>query len=359
MKNITITVIFEGFALNRDEKIGGNILSIKKLRRASGTYSFIGKNAIRHYLFETLHKRFKDNQNNTIWGKTLVKAEDVIQFDITQEDILTSPELDVFGYMFTTGNKSITRKGPLGITKAVALEPYEGDMAFYANHDLVKRAKNQGVETEPDPFNKEENISFYKVSFTIDSEMLGRDEWIADGFDSSQGEVVIKYKEANTEKELKIVKKNVKSEKIRNSNKYKITFELDNNKKRERILQILEAIKDGLYAQSSGETNTIVPLFLIAGSVKVPTPVFHSFIDVRRENGQYKVIGVQDGLRNSWIDGKVYIQDCERLGVDEYLKKDGKVTDNWDELLQTIGIKDKSDSQQNQQTLDEKDKNSG
>ncbi len=55
IKNVTMTIIFEGSALNRDEKIGGNILSIKKLNVYGEPRSFIGKPAIRHYLFETLH----------------------------------------------------------------------------------------------------------------------------------------------------------------------------------------------------------------------------------------------------------------------------------------------------------------
>ncbi|MCS7180103.1 MAG: type I-B CRISPR-associated protein Cas7/Cst2/DevR, partial [bacterium] len=91
MKNITITVIFEGSALNRDEKIGGNILSIKKLKKGNKTISFIGKPAIRHYLFETLKKNYN-------WKEAKVTSQgEVIQFDIIQDDILTSQELDAFG----------------------------------------------------------------------------------------------------------------------------------------------------------------------------------------------------------------------------------------------------------------------
>jgi len=54
IKNITLTMIFDGSALNRDEKIGGNILSIKKMNVNGEIRSFIGKPAIRHYLFKSL-----------------------------------------------------------------------------------------------------------------------------------------------------------------------------------------------------------------------------------------------------------------------------------------------------------------
>ncbi len=103
----------------------------------------------------------------------------------------------------------------------------------------------------------------------------------------------------------------------------------------------MEAIKDGLYAQSSGEANTIVPLFLIAGAVKVPSPIFHPYIDVRKKDGEWKVIGVGDALKNSWLekDGDqliVYIQDCERLKVDEVWKD--KAVRNWDDFLKKLGL---------------------
>lgn len=350
LKNVTVTVIFEGSALNRDEKIGGNILSIKKLRRANGTHSFIGKPAIRHYLFQTLHRKFN-------WPASSVVLEDkgnVIQFDVIKNDILNNPELDVFGYMFT-GDNTLTRKSPLGITKAVSLEPYEGDMSFYGNHDLVKRAQHQGESANPNPYNKEEHYSLYKVTFTIDAEMLGKDVWIVtDEPQYSNNELSIsipgkpekkiscqrtndnEYIYPNTKApQGKVVIEEIGEQK--DKAKYKINFATDH--KTNRMKEILETIKSGLYAQSSGESNTIIPLFLIAGTVSVPSPVFHSYIDVKRDNGQLKVIGVGDALKNcGWIE-KAYIQDCERLQIDQAVKANEMVVKTWDEFLQNAGLK--------------------
>src|SRR5690606_2896187 len=172
MKNITLTVIFEGSALNRDEKVGGNILSIKKMNVNGEIKSFISKVAIRHYLFESLYKLYN-------WTPASVKITEegqnkVVQFDAAKGDIIKNAELDLFGYMHTlakeTGDVTITRKAPLGITKAVSLFNYEQDLAFYANHDLVKRVVSQkGEGANPNPYNKEEHTSLYKISFTLDS----------------------------------------------------------------------------------------------------------------------------------------------------------------------------------------------
>jgi CRISPR-associated protein Cst2 len=166
---------------------------------------------------------------------------------------------------------------------------------------------------------------------------------LTDGYDSTTKEIILKYKEGNQEKEMKFVKNQsgVSGSQI-NESKFKVEFNLDLNQKKRRIVNILEAIKNGFYAQSSGEANTIIPLFLIAGAVKVPSPVFHPYIDVRKENGQWKVIGVGDALKNSWIekDGNkksiVYIQDCERLKVDS--KERENILNKWDDFLREIGI---------------------
>jgi CRISPR-associated protein Cst2 len=131
---------------------------------------------------------------------------------------------------------------------------------------------------------------------------------------------------------------------LKDEKTFQLTFKVSDKEKKARICHILEAIKNGLYAQSSGEANTIVPLFLIAGAVKVPSPIFHSYIDIRKEDGRWRVIGVGDALdalKNSWLekDGGqpiLYIQDCERLRVDEVLKNQS--LSNWEEFLKKLGL---------------------
>ncbi len=363
IKNITITIIFEGSALNRDEKIGGNILSIKKLNVNGEVRSFISKPAIRHYLFQTLNRGYD-------WTPAKVTEQDqVVQFDLTQNDILSNPELDVFGYMFTTSNQTITRKSPLGITKAIALSSYEADLVFYANHDLVARGRQEGLNVSPSPVNKEEHSSFYKVSFTIDAKIIGNDTWIVEDrkYENGKLSLFIAKKEKDKVREIPCTKESSISEngeeiysvkengnevgkiyvkELKQDGPYRIRFELKKEKRNQRILEVICAIKNGLYAQSSGEANTIVPLFLIAGAVRVPSPIFHPFIDIRKEDGQWKVIGVADALKNSWLEKDeekpiVYIQDCERLKVNDSLKS--QVLTNWNEFLQKVGLTDQKE----------------
>jgi len=349
-KSITLTVIFDGSALNRDEKIGGNILSIKKININGELRSFISRAAIRHYLFETLMRAYN-------WPRTKVTEQgQVVQFDILEDDIITSPELDVFGYMYTM-TKSITRKAPLGITKAISLSNYMLDVAYYANHDLVQRSNYQGILLTPNPYSKEEYSGLFKVSYTIDAEILGRDIWIVEKYEYENNSLIISLgTKEEKEKNRKIIKKvkkindnnfyyldennekigEIEIEKLHHENFYKVIFKVEENIKKQRIKNILNAIKNGLYAQSSGEANTIVPLFIVAAPVKVPSPVFHSFIDVVFENGIPRVIGIDDAIKNEWIDGKVYIKDCERLRTLKEFEMDNY--NNWDEFIKSSNL---------------------
>jgi len=356
-KHITITVIWEASALNRDEKIGGNILSIKKLKKGNKTISFIGKPAIRHYLFQTLKTAYR-------WQEARVTSEqEVIQFDIIQDDILTSAELDAFGYMYTIENQAFTRKAPVGITKAIGLDPYEGDMAFYSNHDLVKRVMEQ--DATPNPYNKEEHISFYKCSFTIDVERFGKDEWIVGNepsFNNNELKIALAQREKTisnvdqiNQNEYEYQNGTIKIEQVGNS--WKVIFKLKDEEKKNRISHILNAIKNGLYAQSSGETNTLVPLFIIVATVKIPIPVFHSFIDIVINNNKLEVIGISDGLQNDWVE-EVFIQGSEKITIDKnQFNNIEKIVDNWKDFLEHAltcndqQIKGQAESQEQEQNI--------
>jgi CRISPR-associated protein Cst2 len=559
MSHVTITVIYEANALNRDEKIGGNILSIKKLSRNGQTFSFIGKPALRHYLFATLQKAYGED-----WRPAPVTVQgEVVQFDILRADILTHAELDAFGYMYTIADQaSLTRRAPVGITKAVSLEVYPGDMAFYANHDLVARGIRQGLSATPSPYNKEEHQSFYKASFTIDLDVLGKDVWIVNGcwydrekkilrlyifpfqretlknvkqgsgdgvyevFDNkNKKEGIIKVdrdrgrlfvskglmrlsederqkisfkveflaeqeknqkedmkqqegeqsEDAAQEKEQggesqkqqgkKTKKPNIeifgedfdmdsvdvsgekeegywfpfakepefnekketlrisysvgkevcccennetnKGEKIYTisspnrseqptgnattnkqdkqppigqitverlpSGKYSVTFCLSEKEKKKRLRQLLETIKNGFYVQSSNELNSLVPLFLVAAVVKVPSPVFHSYFHIaKRNDGTIWVLGLADGLKNSWlvknakdgngktgeqggggdvkgesVNSSVYIFKSSRVSWSEESGFRKEFTENWEDFLRNFGIQNGSTNQSN------------
>lgn len=348
IKNITATIIFEGSALNRDEKIGGNILSIKKLNVNGEVRSFLSKVAIRHYLFETLKKA-----NSELWKPAYVTGQgQVVQFDLLKEDILSNAELDAFGFMYTiSGEASLTRKSPVGITKAISLKPYNQDLAFYANHDLVNRGIQQGLNVTPNPYNKEEHTSYYKLTFTIDSDIFGQDKWIV--FEEPQySDNKLKINIGGNFKEISIQSDNTTNNGQRTfltengeityrniaPNVFEVCFNLNQDIKKKRIRSILEVIKNGLYAQSSGEANTIIPLFMIASGVKVPSPVFHPYIDLRKEENEFKVIGISDCLENHWAnDNLVFLKDSDRLKVNF---ENSRITRDWNEFLNDVGLGD-------------------
>lgn len=329
VRYITATVIFRAHALNRDEKVGGNILSVKKLSLEDGIHTFLSRVAIRHYLFQTLVRAYGKTPP---WEPAPVKvsgsgSKKVVQFDLDKANILTHAELDLFGYMITEaggGESALRRKAVVGITKAVSLAPYAGDLAFYANHDLVERTRDTSSPATPNPYSKEEHYSYYKVSFVIDVLRLGVDEWVGSNLpnnnqDGNQG---------------RIISSPLGGKK----------FIVHEPKRAERIEAILKAIKGGFYAQSSGELNSLVPCFLAVAFVKVPSPILEPYIywppDRMQEGKGFCAPFEPYALTNPWYipksqKGGVYLEGVYqgRLLKPCLNSKQDELVETWEELI--------------------------
>lgn len=117
---------------------------------------------------------------------------------------------------------------------------------------------------------------------------------------------------------------------------FKVGFILSEEKKKDIMRQLLFVIKNGLIAQSSNELNTIKPLFILAADVKVPMPVFHGDIDVKKEDGALKVIGIKNAIDNGWLNGNIYLQVNERLSAPAI--NDDRIKTDWDEFLKAVNL---------------------
>ncbi|OPY56696.1 MAG: hypothetical protein A4E55_01964 [Pelotomaculum sp. PtaU1.Bin035] len=348
-KGITATVIFESSAVNRDDKLGGNITSIKKMTRPDGVYSYMSRAFIRHHLFSTLHQQFD-------WKPAPVaKSKEVIQFAFPSANIIDYPEMDFFGFMSTTtpekprtsrGKKntteeasanetgsesekglSLVRKAPLGITKAISLETWQADMSFNANHDLVERALSQGKEEDmpkgPNPFQREEHHSLYRVTFTLDLCRTGFSEhyfkklpqavmeWInQNSQESSQDEMYVNTINGVAIEEdgtwRKICDGENKTKGFIGVYNNKLVFAVEKEERMERIKNLLYVLKNGLNIHSSTESYGLIPKFLVMATLSLPAPVFHSFIEIKNKTIDIEQLDFalsNDYVQNAWYSG--------------------------------------------------------
>ncbi len=345
IKGITSTIVFESSAINGDVNIG--IHSIKKLSRDNGVFSVLSRPSMGNKAFNTL-------SYTADWQcAPLTYDDDVIQFRFPEANIIQYPEMDVFGFMNTSvfGNKkiSVTRKAPMGMTKAISLEPYQGDTAFYANHGLVARANSQFFSDDndekkranPNPYTKEEHYSFYRFSFTIDlcrlgfhevpimtSEVTSKKEaekvlgdinkWI-DSFEAIEFEktefnplynlslpgeemqwykvpkhMVLKNKEEKILGYLGVFKTNKEQD-------FLLTFVLTKEERDKRLKDLLTIMVDGLQSHSRTENYGVDPIFIAIATLTNPMPLFHSRM---KWNGQ----GLDEKPLNNLVGNNSYIK---------------------------------------------------
>jgi CRISPR-associated protein Cst2 len=344
-KSITITTVYDTSAVNRDEKIGNNVLSTKKITKGNKIFSAISRVSQTHHFFNTLN-----SLNPTTWRETNVLPtgkgdKKVIQFDLTHENIITSAELDFFGYM---GTESMNmRKSPVGMTKAISLIPWEGDLLFYANHGLVKRAKLDNPDIQPNPYSKEEHDSLFTGNITLNGNVLGKDYWLfkeaeikeeENGFSVKSEKVIYSFDnfkkvDENTyenEKGSIIVEPNEQTKKA-----FKIIFRLKPEEKINRIKDFLKVVKNGIVFHSSGEAPGLNPVFLIAAIVDVPMPIFHGYIELDNTFSKIKTNNIINALDNQYIQN-YYLYDGIKL-LDKPIEMDPvKGIGEWNEFVDTF-----------------------
>ncbi|HPE70128.1 MAG TPA: type I-B CRISPR-associated protein Cas7/Cst2/DevR [Thermotogota bacterium] len=337
-KSLTISMAFNGAAINRDEKIGGTVLSIKKLSKNKKAHSVLSKPSQRYHLFQTLVHL---NPQDPDWTPCeVVREKEVVQFDLSKRNILNSAELDLFGYMNTT--LMLMRKSPLGLTKALSIEEWRGDMLFYANHDLVKRAN-----ATPNPYSKEEHETLFETTFTLDTLRLGKDQWkVKDGKPTyKDGVLLIEHgnKGVDTirmegmEKVQEGIFQDASGSKVSLSSDGKflvVDFQLSPEKKKDRIQALLFALKNGIQYQVSGESVGIVPAFFLAATLQVPVPVFHRFLKAGETPGSLDGHSIQNALENEYILD-FFLQDKQNL-LDHPCDGNDKRVEDWGKFVDSL-----------------------
>lgn len=360
---ITLTIVFEGMNLNRDEGVGGNIQTLKKLHRDDIRFIYVSDKAIRYSIREVLIYKFN-------WTREIpLVTDEVIQYDLANANIITQPELDLFGYMYTTDIFTLTRCGPVGVTPAIALEPYRDDISFNANQGLVNRARLQGKLANPDIRYQEDNLSLFKYSITLDLDEVGKDIWFIplkkedkkvsfeinkkkfnSGLKIQKGEkITLSFTLKNSTVELNLPpaeedtqathdnKLMVKTNKgritifKRNDSYVQILFEVDQNEIAKRIEEFIKALA-WLHRKVSGNPSDLKPLLVVGGWIKVKGPICHNLIHLSNHqieiNGLKKAINyvkkvsIEDNfIIASFESDHPYFQSC---------KNDSNINENWE-----------------------------
>lgn len=341
---ITLTIVFEGMNLNRDEGVGGNIQTLKKLHRGDGlVHTFMSRQSLRYAISKKLIEEFG-------WKETEVtrrgERQKTNQFDMSKANIIEYEEMDFFGYMYTIkGENAFIRSAVCKLTPVISLEKFSFDQSFNANHEMVKRAVKCGEEGIPNPWQTEDHLSLYKYSFLIDLDRIGR-------MDDKEKKIVLEEEEAikflkgyriseeETEKVKSLEKGGIKEYPVRNeitnvgkivvrkteekkeeegeeegekkgkkqkSTSYEIEIEINLPvyKKVERIVDFLKAIKT-LSRGIQGSISSLSPLFVIGGIVKSKTPLAHPLVELEPNTSRKLNKGLIDYACKLLEENKVF-----------------------------------------------------
>ncbi|MFH8120094.1 MAG: type I-B CRISPR-associated protein Cas7/Cst2/DevR [Candidatus Aenigmatarchaeota archaeon] len=172
---IVMDIVFYGSSLNYDQGIG-NYQELKKITKWDGKqYILVSRYALRYSILHWANKLFPNEWKLAGRGELEVENEVVHPKKelIQNNNILSFPEFDLFGFMIAKeGEPTITRVSPVKISHAISLTPYNYDVHFTANLDMMKRAAGPGAGSNP--VNMEEKMDFYVYNIVIDVDRIGK-----------------------------------------------------------------------------------------------------------------------------------------------------------------------------------------
>lgn len=247
---LSFTVIFKGSNLNYGESTA-NITGLKRLSFKGKSYSYISRQALRYDIVRIMNEDF---------GMPLTPVGSdgkVVQFE-ANATIKDYPEIDLFGYMKTSGegSRGKIRKAIVRLSDAVSMEPWNNDVDYGNNMGLSTRKE----DLDNMIFQTEIHKSFYTYTLTIDLDKVGIDNNIT----------------------------------------------LENKEKKRRIGLLLDAIKI-LYRDIKGRREDLSPLFVIGGVYNTGNPFFYNKVDLvfGRESIKIKTETINEILEREFNEKKV------------------------------------------------------
>jgi CRISPR-associated protein Cst2 len=250
-KGLTLTILFQAESANYGEGVG-NTAVLKKVTRGDGhQYTYISRQALRYNIVQQLGEKLA-----TLSAEGS-KDKQVIQFD-KNATIEEFPEIDFFGYMKTSKNKSAdARSAKVRLSNAISLEPFRGDTDFLTNMGLTARLRlSSGDQSVNNSLAQSEiHRSFYRYTVTIDLDQIGID-----------------------------VSQNI---------------DLDNEEKARRVEKLLDTIMY-LYRDIRGRREDFKPLFVIGGVYDVKNPIFENVLNLK--NNKIMIGQLKDVMFNTVYD---------------------------------------------------------
>lgn len=240
------------------------------------------------------------------------------------------------------------------MTKAISLEPWQADMAYYANHDMVRRAVASGDKANPNPFQKEEHHSYYRVSFTIDLCRLGYQDihmpklpqqlkkWVK-GLPSASNndvkDIESVYGKVVDDATWYYVSEDAKEHGMlgvfEDKNSARVTFVVSLEQRQARIKQLLEVITNGLVIHSSTENYGAIPVFFVLGALRVPVPVFNSYVEFK--DGAINARTLNYAINNDYVTNTWLYQGV--MSLDGQLDPKARKWKGVEDVLNTIELR--------------------